>query len=412
MVRVFLSTWGQSDNIGDSILRRGLLRTFHGIDDAQLHVHVGRRERDANDEGYLSAVGLNGDEVEHDHMAGWLGRYTTSAMRRRTVYVMPAGEMFFPERTRFYWGWWTALLAAMPLMRGGSTVQVGAGVRMSAVGKASARRSRGARDVVHIPKLERYARTKMPVVGWRDPATQDSFQIGDVVPDWAFGEGPDPQFDGLGAPPRERTLMAVTTRWDRGVLSSEKIRMLRDIADSRGLRIQVYSQVRRDRELMEELARELHPGTAPILFGDQSHAEWETQVRALHRESAIVASDRLHALIIGTTEGAVPLAISNSTTEKVSRTLKPGGFVLPPENPEAINTYLDEMFADDASVSRRIATARAKLDAVRGTLRAAVADCAAPNLRSASRSRLVRRRTVRGAQRPVPARNAAGPLAS
>ena len=379
MARVFLSTWGDNGNIGDSILRRGMLRTFHGIDGARLHVLVGRRLMPIpNDDRYLAAVGLRGDEVVHDTPIGWLSRYATSAMATRTVMVMPAGEIVYPERTRSYWGWWTALCALLPLARRGTAVQVGAGVRLSTVGKDAARGTRRVRNSVEVPLMERYARRKMAVVAWRDPGTLGSFGVGDVAPDWAFGEGPDPLTEGLGAPPRERKILAVSTRWDRDALSASKIRLLRDIAQTRGLRIQVFSQVRDDDEAMAKLAEQLHPGTEPLLFGNQSHAECEDKVRALHRQSAIVASDRLHALIIGATEGAVPLAVSNWTTEKTTRTLKPGGFALPTDEPAAINAYLDEMLSDSESVTSRVAAARAELDQLRSRLRSVVDDRPVP----------------------------------
>lgn len=373
LARVFLSTWGDNGNIGDSILRRGMLRTFHGIDGVRLHVHVGRKYMPIpNDDRYLSAVGLRGDEAVHNTPIGWLARYAASAMTNRTVMVMPAGEIVYPERTRFYFGWWTALCALLPLAHRGTAVQAGAGVRLSTVGKAASRGTRRVRKSVDVPAMERYARRKMAVVVWRDPGTSDSFGVGDVAPDWAFGEGPDPLAEGLGAPPCERKVLAVTTRWDRDALSANKIRLLREIADARGLRIQVFSQVRDDDEAMAKLARELHPGTEPLLFGSQSHAQCEDKIRALHRQSAIVASDRLHALIIGATEGAVPLAVSNWTIEKTVRTLKPGGFALPTDEPAAINAYLDEMLSDSASVTSRIAAARAELDRLRSRLRSFV----------------------------------------
>ena len=368
-----------------------MLRTFQNLDNAELHVHLGRREPgDANDPAYFTALGLRGDEIQYDTSLGWLARYAASALRRRTMFVLPAGELIFPERSRFYWGWWTLLGASVSRLRGGTAVQVGAGVRMSSVGDSALSSSRITRSLAHIPALERYARQTMSVVGWRDPGTLDSFRVGTVVPDWAFGEGPDPLTVGLGTAPGSRDVMAVTTRADRDVLSKDKIRLLRDVAEARGLRIQVYSQVRRDRQKMEELARRLHPGTEPLLFGNESHADWEQQVRALHRRSAIVAGDRLHALIIGATEGAIPLAVSNWTTEKVIRTLKPGGFSLPSGCADSINAYLDEMFADETSVSQRIAVARAKLDSVRSALRDCVDSCAAPQPTSERRRQAMR----------------------
>ncbi|MGK2870536.1 MAG: polysaccharide pyruvyl transferase family protein [Mycobacterium sp.] len=373
MTRVFLSTWGQSDNIGDSILRRGQLRTFQNIDGAQLHVHVGRKDVDPNSDDYVTAVGLDGTEKQYDTAAGWLLRALRSSAAARTILVMPTGEILLPERFRRYWGWWTLIGALGAKSRGGAMVQVGAGVRMSTVGKSLQDGTRIVREEVDVPPLERIARRNMPVVAWRDANTRNSFQVGDVAPDWAFGEGPDPAIDGLGLPPSERKVLAITMRSDRDVLNEANIGLIREIADRYGLRIQVYSQVRRDGDTMEKLAQILHPGTPAILLRDETHGEWEALMRGMYRESAIVVSDRLHALIIAATEGAIPLAMSNWTTEKAVRMLKPGGFDLPAQDPDAIANYLAQMFADPASVSRRITTARAELDRVRNRLRALVA---------------------------------------
>lgn len=371
MTRVFLSTWGQSDNIGDSILRRGQLRTFQDIDGVQLHVHVGRKDPEPNAEDYLTGIGLDGSEKQYDTAAVWLLRALGSAAAARTILVMPTGEIMMPERFRRYWGWWTLLGVLGPKVRGGAAVQIGAGVRMATVGKRGDG-TRVVREEVEVPPLERIARRNMPVVAWRDANTRNSFQVGDVAPDWAFGEGPDPA-GGLGPAPSARKVLAVTMRADRDVLTEDKIALIREIADMHGLRIQVYSQVRRDRETMEKLAEILHPGTPAIVMRDESHGEWEALVRNLYRDSAIVVSDRLHALIIAATEGAIPLALSNWTTEKAVRMLKPGGFDLPSQEPDAIKSYLVEMLADPEAVSRRIIGARAELDGVRGRLRALVA---------------------------------------
>jgi hypothetical protein len=372
VTRVFLSTWGQSDNIGDSILRRGQLRTFQNIDGAQLHVHVGRKDFDPNSDDYVTAIGLDGSEKQYDTAAGWLVRALGSSAAARTILVMPTGEILMPERFRRYWGWWTLIGALGAKSRGGAMVQVGAGVRMSTVGKSAQDGTRVVREAVEVPPLERMARQNMPVVAWRDANTRNSFQVGDVAPDWAFGEGPDP-VGGLGPAPSERKVLAVTMRSDRDVLTEDKIALIREIADLHGLRIQVYSQVRRDRATMEKLAEILHPGTPAVLMRDETHGEWEALMRNLYRDSAIVVSDRLHALIIAATEGAIPLALSNWTTEKAVRMLKPGGFDLPSQDPGAIKGYLAGMFADPEAVSRRISGARAELDGVRDRLRALVA---------------------------------------
>jgi hypothetical protein len=373
MTRVFLSTWGQNDNIGDSILRRGLLRSFQGIDGAELHVHVGRGDlSQINDDDYLTALGLRGDEILYDTNDAWLRAASTKLLAERTILVLPAGEVSFPEHANSFTGWRSLLGVLGARVRRGAGVQVGAGVRMSSVGDQATPGQRVHHTTVGVPLFERLARRPMAVVAWRDADSRDAFRVGDVVPDWAFGEGPDPSDHGLGAPPAKRTRMALTTRWDREILAPDKIRLLRQLAEARGLEIQVYSQVRRDRGHMEKLAHLLHPGTEPVLFGGETHAEWEAIVRGMFRECAVVASDRLHALVVGATEGAIPLGISNWTTEKVVRTLSPAGFSLPIEATDPINRHLDECLADDDWVVRPIIAARATLDGVRARLRALV----------------------------------------
>jgi hypothetical protein len=376
LTQIFLSTWGQNDNIGDSILRRGLLRSFQEMDGVELHVHVGRREPgESNDEGYLSALGLRGDEVLYDRTIDWLRGASTRVFAKRTIIVLPAGEIVYPKFGKRMVAAGNLLMALAPRVRGGTALQVGAGVRMSSVGEQAKAGTRRVSDVVAVPMLERVSRRAMAMVAWRDSATRRSFGVGDVLPDWAFGEGADPRLGGLGPAPAQRKLLAVTTRWDRGELTGDKIAQLHRLADRHDLTLQVYSQVRRDREHTVRLAQTLHPGTEPVLFEDQSHAEWEHQVRALHRQSAIVASDRAHALIIGATEGAVPVAISNWTTEKPVRTVRAGGISVPLDSDssvESVETYVTAQLAEQTSIERPIINAREQIAEARIRMRAIV----------------------------------------
>lgn len=387
MTQVFLSTWGQNDNIGDSILRRGLLRSFQGMDGVELHVHVGRREPgEANDEGYLSALGLRGDEVLYDRAIDWLRGASTKVFAKRTILVLPAGEISYPKFGKGMAAAGNLLVALAPRARGGTALQVGAGVRMSSVGDQATSRSRRVDETVSVPLLDRVSRRAMAMVAWRDAATRNSFGVGEVVPDWAFGEGADPQSGGLGPALAKRRVLAVTTRRDRGDLNNEKIAQLRGLADRHNLELQAYSQVRRDHEHTVRLAQALHPGTEPLLFEKQTHAEWEHQVRLLHRTSAIVASDRAHALIIGATEGAVPVAISNWTTEKPVRTVRAGGISVPSDSEstvEAVQSYVAAQLAEPTSIERPVSAAREQIAQARIRMRAIV-----NNVDSAPYSRL------------------------
>ncbi|NKV63692.1 hypothetical protein GS924_06630 [Rhodococcus hoagii] len=50
---------------------------------------------------------------------------------------------------------------------------------------------------------------------------------------------------------------------------------------------------------------------------DVTHTEQEARVRALMRSARAVVSDRIHALIMGTTEGALPIGLIPSDDSKV-----------------------------------------------------------------------------------------------
>lgn len=375
MTRLFLSTWGQNDNIGDSILRRGLLRSFQGIDGVELHVHVGRQEPgEPNDDGYLSALRLRGDELLYDRTIDWLKAASTSVFAERTIMVLPAGEIVYPKLGQHLTGVGNLMLALAPRARGGAALQVGAGVRMSSVADGA---RPGARGNIAVSVLERISRRSMAMVAWRDAVTRDAFGVGDVVPDWAFDEGSDPLDNGAGPASAERDLIAVTTRWDRGMLDDDNIALLRRLAERHDLRFQVYSQVRRDHEHSQRLAEALHPGIEPMLFGNHTHAEWEDRVRALHRRSALVASDRAHALIIGATEGAIPVVISNRTAEKPIRTLRAAGIAVPEYSDSAagaVEDYVAAQLADNSAIERSVVAARQQIAEARIRLRAIVDD--------------------------------------
>jgi len=371
VTRIFLSTWGQNDNIGDSILRRGLLRTFHEMPGVELHVHAGAREPgEPNDERYLSALGLRGDERLYDRTIDWLGAASKSVFTQRTILVLPAGEIVYSRFGRQLMAAGNLALAWAPRARGGVTLQVGAGIRMSSAAdrvRESARRT--------VPRLEQASRRAMAMVAWRDAATKEAFGVGEVLPDWAYGEGSDPLSGGLGAAPGDRKILAVTTRAERGVLTEQKLDLLRRLSVRHGLTLQVYSQVRRDDKHAGQLAQLLHPGTEPLLFGNKTHADCEREVRALHRRAAVVASDRAHALIIGATEGAVPMPISNGTTEKSVRTVRAGGIPVPLDadtSMQSIEDYVAGHLADPTSIERPITTARGQIAQARARLQAIV----------------------------------------
>lgn len=346
MTRAFLSTWGQNDNLGDSVLRRGLVTAFQASKSTELHVFIGD-----NDDDYLTALGLRGDEVLYrDRQRWWLAGMAGMA-RERTILAQTAGELFIGKGTHFA-GWRTLAGARMAKLRGGTAIQVGAGVRF---------------PQRPIPTLERSARSSMGFVAWRDAPTRDAFAVGSVAPDLAFGEGSAPESWAGSSALRDR--MAVTLRGDREAPTSGAVRKIRAFADEHGLEPLVLTQVRRDSARARALADALGVGE-PLLWSGESHSEWEERVRDVYRRSRWVVGDRAHALIIGATEGAIPLAWSGQTIEKLTRIMAPAGIDLPASiDEESLGPYVSDMTSTSSAMSTRMSSARAKVHEVLGRIR-------------------------------------------
>lgn len=117
------------------------------------------------------------------------------------------------------------------------------------------------------------------------------------------------------------------------------MRNLRALAETLGLSIVAVAQIRRDGPLAVELADEL--GGEALEWDGPDHAAQEAKLRSVYRRSRLVVSDRLHAAVIGLTEGALPLVLADSPTAKASRTLEAVGIV---------GASVDERLPDAAAI--------------------------------------------------------------
>ncbi|OZE83892.1 hypothetical protein CH305_05355 [Rhodococcus sp. 15-649-2-2] len=89
----------------------------------------------------------------------------------------------------------------------------------------------------------------------------------------------------------------------------------------------VFCQVRRDRTAMERLSKK--EGWNFIDWPPNlSHNRQEQIVRELFSKSVFVCSNRIHALIIGLTEGAQAICISSETELKVRTHLEHFGLAI------------------------------------------------------------------------------------
>lgn len=96
---------------------------------------------------------------------------------------------------------------------------------------------------------------------------------------------------------------------------------VRTFADDLGARLAVLVQVKRDAAKGAAIAERLEAELVP--WADHAtHADQERIARDLYRRSVAVVSDRIHALIIGYTEGAVPIGVTTSSPAKLARTFE------------------------------------------------------------------------------------------
>lgn len=288
MSYIFVNPSGQRDNIGDSVLRRPYLEALRGT--GELHVLVGR------DDDYASGLGLRPEDKLYISRLRWLRAAFICALHRSMSFAANAGEYVghIPEMLK---GSWQLILAVAARATGGDVFLAGASVRPGTTVR-----------LTHLPVLARLS----SVTTFRDLATRNAIGRGDIQPDWAFTTG-----SGYDAELRPR--LAVVLRGDRPIPSERWFSRVRALAEAHGLEPCTVVQVRRDGERAGQIA-EVLGGACFDWLDSQSHSDQEDDVRSIYRESKYVLSDRIHALILAATEGAVPVAFSTVSTEKIDRT--------------------------------------------------------------------------------------------
>lgn len=298
---IFVSGHGQRDNLGDSGLRRGLLRTLRRA--GRLHVLV-----DDSHRSYESGLQLDPDDIVYRSRQRWGAELRSLTTSGRTAYGANAGELVASPGTVARLELEERRIIRDGLRRGGLFLHLGYGLRNPA--------SPWARVLGHRLSMG-------SVVTWRDDASCRASRVGTVVPDWAFGEGqPTEQLRATTASPRD--IVAVSLRCDRPAPSDRWVENVRLFADAEGAEVVTVPQVARDRESAFSVAERL--GGRVLDWPGVSHAEYEELVRGLYSRSLAVLGDRLHALVFGATEGAVPIVFGTAPDAKIGRTLAAAGF--------------------------------------------------------------------------------------
>lgn len=292
-MRIFVWCRGQDDNIGDVILRRRVLDMLRPW--GELHIYTGPAS-----DGFFEGLAVQSADVSYISSGKWLATMTATALRARTVLIFNPGEIR-PDRKSM-----VANIAILPPQilikaRGGYSARVGVSVL-------------GDRSPTALPIM--LTNRLCDLVSWRDTMTPNSFGKGLVCPDWAFDELR--YSEALNTVAESRTELALTLRGDRPPPSPEYLDAYVTAARALNLNPHLFVQVRRDNDRMTSISEQygLDLLTWPT---DVDHKEQELKVRMLMHSSAAVVSDRLHALVMGVTEGAQPLGIVPHPESKLKR---------------------------------------------------------------------------------------------
>jgi hypothetical protein len=140
---------------------------------------------------------------------------------------------------------------------------------------------------------------------------------GTVAPDWGYAFGT--QDLTVARTGEDRPVLAVSLRGDRPAPGAVWIDTVRALATDRSLDVVVVPQVGRDLPRARELAADL--GGELVAWDGIDHAAAEKMERDVYRRASFVVSDRLHALVLGHTEGALPVGLAPGSAGKLERSL-------------------------------------------------------------------------------------------
>jgi hypothetical protein len=330
--RVFVSAVGQDTNVGDSVLRRGYLDALRTV--GQIHVLVSGTSDD-----YRDGLGLREEDIAYDTRDAWWSDAYTAAERGPVVVAFNAGEMQLNRTFALSYARHAHLIRRAK-RRGGFGVHLGMGIRSDSAWR------------VPVAAMLRVC----DEVAWRDPSSRSWVGVGRVAPDWAFSFAST----AAGA---DRNHIAVAVRGDRNGRLDRWAEAVATTARERKLSPVVVVQVERDNELAKRLGADY--GWEVSEWRGGSHAKREAEIRAIYGASAAVVSDRLHALVIGATEGAVPVAYAPTSVDKSRRTLAGvglGEFFVPHDaEPADAVPRIAGLLERGAFVSERLAEARENL---------------------------------------------------
>lgn len=287
---VFIPLIGQYENIGDIVLRRPLADWLRTV--GNLHVFVGRNAP----KDYISALKLSDKDIVYTSFSKWYLRALQGVLSRKCVYAFKPGEI------QMSLAGMKEHLAMLPVVS-----------IMSLTHQPVLRIGSGSRNFSRLPMmLMKPSVAASGLVYWRDPDTAEYLGCGKVMPDLGFASG-----DPFISSDASRSAMVVSMRGDVVYPNQKWISAVKSFAQLKNLSIVVVTQVERDSECSQKLARDLDADI--VDWNGRDHLAQEAKLRDVYRKTRVVVSDRLHVLIYAFVHGAIPIAVLCNSSKKIAR---------------------------------------------------------------------------------------------
>lgn len=338
---MFCSIAAQPDNLGDIVIRRVFLDWMDGAG-LRLHVFIGDMPPT-----YVEAFDLPEDSRTYRSPGAFEIALLRGAVTRRAHLAFAPGPLgLLPGLGTWPKSLANLLNAVAVRLSGGRVLVLGRAVRGSACAARSIERLLARTATLCV------VRDHETVAILRGPAM--------MAPDLAFSE-PSTVLDDS---PSRRDRLALSFRGDRPP-PTDLVRSLAEQAIAIGLRPLLVTQVGSDHALHAALSADL--GLEHLGWDEPSARDQLARVRSAYLTSAIVVSDRLHALILATTAGAVPIGATYGDSDKLQATL---GAVIDLPLVDRESSRAPQRLLTDADASRPLLTsqldvARARLESVR-----------------------------------------------
>lgn len=290
---IFVSAVAQTDNVGDVVIRRELVDWLRSSG-RTVHVLTARMPP-----SYVDALDLAPGE-SCDSQRAWLEAFFRQCLRGRAVVCFPPGQQpMVPSRAAYLRALLHIVMAVCARIRGGAALKVARSLEGE---------SRG------LFFLERCLMRACDSYTLRDLRSPDLLGApARTVPD--LGAGAPALATRPALQPADRSRLAMSWRSDRP-LPMLVVQAVRAHAEQHGLELVLVTQVRRDGEAHERLAQEL--GCRHLDWPEGvSHSEQELRVAEEYAACRAVISNRLHGLVLGWNEGALPLGYSAPGDRKI-----------------------------------------------------------------------------------------------